>query len=105
MIGKMFGEEVVYVGRYAKSNSTKTFIIGTAGSQDPTLQLAQPNVFRYHGDGAQWNAGTGEIVEDPYGCPIEVYRACARHLDRLIQAAAARLEQELRNPGSSSRRP
>ena len=31
-------------------------------SQDPTLQLAQPNVFRYYGDGAQWNAGTGEIA-------------------------------------------
>jgi protein-tyrosine-phosphatase len=50
-------------------------------------------------------AGTGEIVEDPYGCPIEIYRACARHLDRLIRAAAARLEQDLRNPHSSSGRP
>jgi len=26
------------------------------------LQIAPPNVFRYHGDGAQWNAGTGEIA-------------------------------------------
>ena len=62
MIGPLSGDEAVYVARYAKSHPTKTFIIGTAGSQDPTLQLAQPNVFRYHGDGAQWNAGTGEIA-------------------------------------------
>ncbi len=40
-------------------------------------------------------AGTGEIVEDPYGCSVEAYRLCARHLERLIQAAADRLEQEL----------
>ena len=50
------------VANYAKSHPTKTFIIGTAGSQDPTLQIAPKNVFRYHGDGAQWNAGIGEIA-------------------------------------------
>ena len=62
MIGPLSGDEAVYVARYAKTHPTKTFVIGTAGSQDPTLQLAQPNVFRYHGDGAQWNAGTGVIA-------------------------------------------
>ena len=41
---------------------TKTFIIGTAGSQDPTLQIAPKNMFRYHGDGAQWDAGLGELA-------------------------------------------
>lgn len=40
-------------------------------------------------------AGTGEIVEDPYGCPEDVYRACARHLEELLRAAADRLEREL----------
>ena len=50
------------VANYAKTHPTKTFIIGTAGSQDPTLQIAPKNMFRYHGDGAQWNAGLGEIV-------------------------------------------
>ena len=50
------------VANYAKSHPKKTFIIGTAGSQDPTLQIAPKNVFRYHGDGAQWNAGIGEIA-------------------------------------------
>ena len=67
MIGPLSGDEAVYVANYAKSHPTKTFIIGTAGSQDPTLQIAPKNVFRYHGDGAQWNAGTGEIAYKKLG--------------------------------------
>ena len=39
-------------------------------------------------------AGAGDIVEDPYGCSRDVYRACARQLERLIEAAAGRLERE-----------
>jgi branched-chain amino acid transport system substrate-binding protein len=62
MIGPLSGDEAVSVAHYAKAHPKKTFIIGTAGSQDPTLQIAPKNVFRYHGDGAQWNAGTGEIA-------------------------------------------
>jgi branched-chain amino acid transport system substrate-binding protein len=62
MVGPLSGDEAVVVANYAKSHPTKTFIIGTAGSQDPTLQIAPKNLFRYHGDGAQWNAGIGEIA-------------------------------------------
>lgn len=62
MVGPLSGDEAVTVANYAKGKPTKTFIIGTAGSQDPTLQIAPKNMFRYHGDGAQWNAGLGEIV-------------------------------------------
>jgi branched-chain amino acid transport system substrate-binding protein len=62
MIGPLSGDEAVAVANYAKAHPTKTFVIGTAGSQDPTLQIAPKNVFRYHGDGAQWNAGIGEIA-------------------------------------------
>jgi branched-chain amino acid transport system substrate-binding protein len=62
MIGPLSGDEAVVVANYAKAHPTKTFVIGTAGSQDPTMQIAPKNVFRYHGDGAQWNAGLGEIV-------------------------------------------
>jgi protein-tyrosine phosphatase len=40
-------------------------------------------------------AGTGEIVRDPYGCSPDVYRSCARQLQRLLSAAADRLEREL----------
>ena len=39
MIGPLSGDEAVYIANYAKSHPTKTFIIGTAGSQDPTLQI------------------------------------------------------------------
>jgi branched-chain amino acid transport system substrate-binding protein len=67
MIGPLSGDEAVYVANYAKTHPTKTFIIGTAGSQDPTLQIAPKNVFRYHGDGAQWNAGVGEIAYKKLG--------------------------------------
>ena len=67
MVGPLSGDEAVYVANYAKTHPTKTFIIGTAGSQDPTLQIAPKNVFRYHGDGAQWNAGIGEIAYKTLG--------------------------------------
>ncbi len=62
MVGPLSGDEAVFVANYAKKHPKKTFIIGTAGSQDPTLQIAPKNLFRYHGDGGQWNAGTGEIA-------------------------------------------
>jgi branched-chain amino acid transport system substrate-binding protein len=67
MIGPLSGDEAVAVANYARSHPTKTFVIGTAGSQDPTLQIAPKNVFRYHGDGAQWNAGIGEIAYKKLG--------------------------------------
>src|SRR5439155_349216 len=62
MVGPLSGDEAVYVANYAKAHPNKTFIIGTAGSQDPTLQIAPKNVFRYHGDGAMGNAGAGEAA-------------------------------------------
>jgi branched-chain amino acid transport system substrate-binding protein len=62
MVGPLSGDEAVAIANWAKQNPKKTVIIGTAGSQDPTMQIAPKNLFRYHGDGAQWNAGLGEIV-------------------------------------------
>ena len=67
MVGPLSGDEAVYVANYAKAHPTKTFIIGTAGSQDPTMQIAPKNMFRYHGDGGQWNAGIGEIAYKKLG--------------------------------------
>ena len=67
MVGPLSGDEAVAVANWAKPRPAKTVIIGTAGSQDPTLQIAPKNVFRYHGDGAQWNAGIGEIVYKKLG--------------------------------------
>src|SRR3972149_1235640 len=67
MIGPLSGDEAVAIANWAKTPPTKTVIIGTAASQDPTMQIAPKNVFRYHGDGAQWNAGLGEIVYKKLG--------------------------------------
>jgi branched-chain amino acid transport system substrate-binding protein len=67
MIGPLSGDEAVTIANWAKANPQKTVIIGTAGSQDPTMQIAPKNLFRYHGDGAQWNAGLGEIVYKKLG--------------------------------------
>jgi branched-chain amino acid transport system substrate-binding protein len=67
MLGPLSGDEAVAIANYATDNPDKLFIIGTAGSQDPTLQIAPENVFRYHGDGAQWNAGLGELVYKKLG--------------------------------------
>jgi protein-tyrosine phosphatase len=36
-------------------------------------------------------AGTGEDVDDPYGGDRAEYDACARHIDRLVQAVVTRL--------------
>ena len=62
LIGPLSGDEAIAVASYAKSHPNKTFINGTAGSQDPTLRVRARNFFRYHGDGAQWNAGLGELA-------------------------------------------
>jgi branched-chain amino acid transport system substrate-binding protein len=62
LIGPLSGDEAVAVAHYAQSHPKQTFINGTAGSQDPTLQIAPKNFFRYNGDGAQWNAGIGDLM-------------------------------------------
>jgi branched-chain amino acid transport system substrate-binding protein len=62
LIGPLSGDEAIVIARYARAHPQQTFVIGTAASQEPTLELAQRNLFRYHADGAQWNAGLGEIV-------------------------------------------
>src|SRR5436190_834040 len=67
MVGPLSGDEAVYVANYAKAHPNKTFIIGTAGSEDPTMQIHPKNLFRYHGDGAQWNAGIGELAYKKLG--------------------------------------
>ena len=36
-------------------------------------------------------AGTGEEVDDPYGADRAEYDACARHIDRLVQAVVNRI--------------
>ena len=62
MIGPLSGDESIAVANYAKQHPTKTFVDGAAGAQDTTLKVQAPNFFRFNGDGAQWNAGLGDLA-------------------------------------------
>jgi branched-chain amino acid transport system substrate-binding protein len=62
MIGPLSGDESIAVANYAKAHPTKTFVDGSAGAQDTTLKVRAPNFFRFNGDGAQWNAGLGDLA-------------------------------------------
>jgi branched-chain amino acid transport system substrate-binding protein len=62
LVGPASGDEAIAATKWARSHPGKTIVLGTAASQEPTMQIARRNVFRYHGDAAQWNAGLGEYV-------------------------------------------
>jgi branched-chain amino acid transport system substrate-binding protein len=67
MIGPLSGDESIAVANYAKDHPDKTFVDGSAGAQDTTLKVQAPNFFRFDGDGAQWNAGLGDIAYNQLG--------------------------------------
>ena len=67
VIGPLSGDEGIAVAEYAKANPDLTILSGIAGSQEPTLQVQAPNYFRFHGDGAMWNAGMGDILHNQEG--------------------------------------
>jgi branched-chain amino acid transport system substrate-binding protein len=67
MIGPLSGDESVAVANYAKDHPNQTFVNGTAGAMDTTLDVQAPNFFRFNGDGAQWNAGTGDFAKNVLG--------------------------------------
>lgn len=67
VIGPLSGDESIAVANYAKDHPEVTFIDGIAGAQETTLQVQAPNYFRFHGDGAQWNAGIGDILYNEAG--------------------------------------
>jgi branched-chain amino acid transport system substrate-binding protein len=62
LIGPLSGDEGIAVANYSKTQPGVTFINGTSGAQDTTLKVRSPNFFRFNGDGAQWNAGVGDIA-------------------------------------------
>ena len=66
VIGPLSGDEAIAIANYAKDHPDVTFINGIAGSQEPTL-LGAENFFRFHGDGAMWNAGLGDRVYNDAG--------------------------------------
>jgi branched-chain amino acid transport system substrate-binding protein len=67
MIGPLSGDESIAVANYAKDHPNQTFINGSAGAMDTTLEVQAPNFFRYNSDGAQWNAGTGDVAFNDLG--------------------------------------
>jgi branched-chain amino acid transport system substrate-binding protein len=67
MIGPLSGDESVAIAQYAKAHPTKTFVDGSAGAQDTTLKVRAKNFFRFNGDGAQWNAGLGDLAYHKLG--------------------------------------
>jgi branched-chain amino acid transport system substrate-binding protein len=67
VIGPLSGDEGIAVAEYARQNPQVTFLSGIAGSQEPTLEVQAPNYFRFHGDGAIWNAGLGDILHNQEG--------------------------------------
>ena len=67
MIGPLSGDESIAVANYAKAHPTKTVVNGTSGAQDTTLKVQAPNFFRFNGDGAQWNAGIGDLAYKKLG--------------------------------------
>src|SRR6266516_2716105 len=67
MIGPLSGDESIAVANYAKQHPNKTFVNGSAGAQDTTLKVRAPHFFRFNGDGAQWNAGLGDLAYNKLG--------------------------------------
>jgi branched-chain amino acid transport system substrate-binding protein len=67
MIGPLSGDESIAVANYAKQHPDKTFVDGSAGAQETTMKVQAPNFFRFNGDGAQWNAGLGDLAYNKLG--------------------------------------
>lgn len=67
VIGPLSGDEGIAVANYALDHPDVTFIDGISGAQDATLHVGAPNYFRFHGDGAQWNAGIGDVLKNEAG--------------------------------------
>jgi len=67
VIGPLSGDEGIAIANYALDHPEVTFINGISGAQDATLHVQAPNFFRFTGDGAQWNAGIGDILINDAG--------------------------------------
>jgi branched-chain amino acid transport system substrate-binding protein len=67
VLGPLSGDEGIAIANYAKDHPEVTFINGISGAQEATLQVRAPNFFRFTGDGAQWNAGLGDILHSTAG--------------------------------------
>jgi branched-chain amino acid transport system substrate-binding protein len=66
-IGPLSGDEGIAIANYALEHPEVTFVNGTSGAQDTTLDVQAPNFFRYNTDGAQWSAGLGDYAYNVLG--------------------------------------
>jgi branched-chain amino acid transport system substrate-binding protein len=62
MVGPLSGSEGIAVKNYSKTQPNVTFINGSSGAQQTTLQDPSPNFFRFNTEGAQWMVGLGEYA-------------------------------------------
>ena len=62
MVGPLSGSEGIAVKNYSKTQPNITFINGSSGAQQTTLQDPSPNFFRFNTEGAQWMVGLGEYA-------------------------------------------
>ncbi len=62
MVGPLSGAEGIAVKDYAKTQPNITFINGSSGAQQATLDSPAPNFFRFNTDGAQWMVGLGDYA-------------------------------------------
>ena len=67
VIGPLSGDESIAIANYALEHPEVTFLSGIGGAQETTLAVQAPNFFRFHGDGAQWNAGLGDLLHNEAG--------------------------------------
>ena len=67
VLGPLSGDEGIALANYARDNPDLIIINGVSGAQEATLQVQAPNFFRFNGDGAQWNAGVGDILHNTAG--------------------------------------
>jgi len=67
VLGPLSGDEGIALANYAADNPDVTIINGVSGAQETTLQVQAPNFFRFNGDGAQWNAGVGDVLRNTAG--------------------------------------
>ncbi len=67
VVGPLSGDEGIAIAQYAIDHPEVTFINGVSGAQDTTMHVGAENFFRFTGDGAQWNAGIGDILYNEGG--------------------------------------
>jgi branched-chain amino acid transport system substrate-binding protein len=61
-VGPLSGGEGLAVKEYARTLPDQTFVNGTSAAADLTLVNPVENLYRFTGDGAQWQAGLGAFA-------------------------------------------